>query len=154
MNGISKKGFNLLELMIVISIFGLVLAMSVPGFARFMRTWKLNGETEQMGGALRIARSAAVMKNIDVLFQFDTVAGTYFYFEDDDSDGVKDVTEYQSATTTFPAGVSISAHTLTNPMLTFGPRGNCNESGIITLSNMNAIKTITIFGGTGNVRVD
>ena len=58
-----SKGFTLVELMFVILVFGLTMVMSLPGFGRFLQTWKLHGEVDQMASTMRSARSAAIMKN-------------------------------------------------------------------------------------------
>ena len=148
-----SKGFSLVELMIVITIFGVLMAVSMPSFGRFLQTWKLHGEVDRMAAALRTARSAAVMRNINAVFQFDTDAGTYFYFEDEDGDGVRDSAEYRSATFTLPPGISFESETLGGTTITFGPRGNTMQSGSITLENgLERTRQITIFGGTGNIR--
>ena len=63
-----NKGFTLAELMIVILIIGLITALALPGYSQFLQSWKLNGEAEQFASALRTARSAAVMRNLDAVF--------------------------------------------------------------------------------------
>lgn len=150
-----NSGFTLTELMIVISIFGLIAVLAMPNYNRFMQTWRLNGETQQFATVLRTARSAAVMKNIDVVFSFNMDEGTYSYFEDDDRDGGHDAGEYESSLYQLPEGIIIAAFTLSNPVLTFGSKGNTRETGSITFRNLNNItKQIRIYGGTGNVTID
>jgi type IV fimbrial biogenesis protein FimT len=150
-----NDGFTLTELMIVISIFGLVAVLALPNYGRFVATWRLNGEAQQFATTLRTARSSAVMKNIDVVFSFDMDANTYSYFEDTNRDGNHDAGEYMSATYALPEGITITAFTLSNPVLTFGSKGNTRESGTITLRNvLNNTKDIRIYGGTGNVTID
>lgn len=141
--------------MIVISIFGLIAVLALPNYGRFVATWRLNGEAQQFATTLRTARSSAVMKNIDVIFSFDMDNSTYFYFEDTNEDGNRDMDEYISATHMMPEGVTITAFTLSNPILTFGSKGNTRESGTITLRNvLSNTKDIRIYGGTGNVTID
>ena len=150
-----NEGFTLTELMIAILIVGLIAVLSLPGYNHYMRNWRLNGEAQQLASALRTARSAAVMKNIDAVFTFDMNSDTYSYFEDMDGDGSRDNDEYLSATYHLPPDVTIIAHTLPSTTLTFGSKGNTRASGTITLRNTNnRSKSIRIFGGTGNVTVD
>lgn len=149
------RGFTLVELMITVSVFGLIAVLSVPNYNRFMMGWRLNGETQQLASSLRAARSTAVMKNIDVVFTFDTDTNSYSWFEDSNSDGNLDNGEYESAVYDLGETVEISAYTLSSTTLTFGSKGNTRESGSITLRNsINNVKSIRIFGGTGNVTVD
>ncbi len=151
----NNRGFTLTELMIVITIFGLIAVMSVPNYKRFMMGWRLNGETQHLASALRTARSSAVMKNVDVVFTFDTDNNTYSWYEDMNRNGNLDNGEYESAEYELCETVEISAHTLSSTSLTFGSKGNTRESGSITLRNtLNRVKSVRIFGGTGNVTVD
>jgi type IV fimbrial biogenesis protein FimT len=148
-----SRGFTLVELMFVILIFGLVMTMSMPSFGRFLQTWKLHGEVDRVASVLRTARSAAIMRNINSVFQFDQNLGTYFYFEDLDRDGGHDAGEYQSATFTLPPGIRFESQTLGGTVVTFGPKGNTTQNGNIILENgLERTKQITIFGGTGNIR--
>lgn len=151
----TNEGFTLTELMITILILGLVAVLALPTYGRFMQDWKLNGEADQLAGVLRAARSAAVMKNINVVFTFDVNNNTYSYFEDENGNGARDNTEYRSAVFELHHGITITAHTLAGTTLTFGSRGNTRDSGSITLRNAyNRNKLIRIFGGTGNITVD
>jgi prepilin-type N-terminal cleavage/methylation domain-containing protein len=151
----TEKGFTLTELMITIMIIGIISALSLPGFARFMGTWKLAGDADHFAAAIRTARAAAVTKNVTTVFSFDRDAGTFFYYEDTDGDGNRDDTEYCSATYRLEPGVVFSAHTLSSPTMSFGAMGSTRESGSITLRNSyNRTKTVRVFGGTGNVTVD
>lgn len=149
------KGFTLVELMFVVLIFGLMMLVSIPGFGRFLQTWKLRGEVDRMASAMRTARSAAIMKNVESVFTFNTNQRTYFYYEDLDGDSQRDANEYRSATHTLPAGIIFRGHTLNGTTITFGPRGNASENGTITLQNgLNRTRQISLFGGTGNISVD
>jgi prepilin-type N-terminal cleavage/methylation domain-containing protein len=148
-------GFTLIELMIVITIFGIAAVASVPAMGRFLQSWRLGGNADEFANHMRSARSAAVMKNVDAVFQFNTGNGTYFYFEDDDGDGAKDGAEYQSATFELSEGVTFQGQTLGGTTVTFESRGNALQSGTITLENRYArTRTVTLFGGTGNVTVN
>jgi prepilin-type N-terminal cleavage/methylation domain-containing protein len=150
-----RQGFTLAELMVSILIIGIIAAMSVPAMGRFLQSWRLSGEANRLAGFLRKARSAAVMKNRDVVFKFKMSDETYFYFEDQDGDGVRDANEYSSETCQMTGGITFDSHTLTGPILIFGPRGNANESGAITLANTRSnTRTVSIFGGTGAVSTD
>jgi hypothetical protein len=95
------------------------------------------------------------MKNIDVVFSFDPDTNSYSWFEDSNRDGNLDNGEYESAEYDLGETIEISAYTLSSTTLTFGSKGNTRESGSITLRNpINNVKSIRIFGGTGNVTVD
>lgn len=149
-----SRGFTLVELMFVLLVFGLTMTMSLPGFGRFLQTWKLHGEVDQMASTMRTARSAAIMRNINVVFQFDMARGTYFYFEDENGDGARGKGEYRSATHNLPPSISFESQTLGTTTITFGPRGNTMQSGTITMQNgLQKTRQLSLFGGTGNIKV-
>lgn len=143
-----------MELMISVSIMGLIAVLSVPGFNRFMQSWKLQGDANQFATVLRTARAAAVTKNINVVFTFDTDADTFSYYEDSDRDGSLDNGEHQSAIYSLETGIAFAGNTLSSGTLTFGSMGNTRESGTVTLRNSyNRTRTVRIFGGTGNITI-
>ncbi len=55
-------GLTLVELMVVMVVVGIVLAVSVPKFARFMRSTQLQGATNTLMGDLDYAHSLATMR--------------------------------------------------------------------------------------------
>lgn len=55
----NESGFTLLELMAVVGIFGLLLAISVPGVTGGARRARLKGASETLAADLRYARSMA-----------------------------------------------------------------------------------------------
>ena len=150
-----NKGFSLVELMVAITILGIVLVMSLPAFGRFVHTWRLKGSTEQLATALRTARSTAVMKHTNAVFQVDLNRNEYFYFEDINGNGSRESSEYRSATYELATGISFQGHTLPSAVITFGPKGNTSSSGTITLQDLaNKTKAVRIYGGTGNISLD
>lgn len=150
-----KAGFTLTELMVTISVVGLIAVLSVPGFTRFRQSWKLRGEADHLAGTMRAARAAAVMKSIDAVFIFDMENRTFFYFEDADRDGSRDSGEYRSALYRLDPAIEFAAHTLPGTRLTFGAKGNTPNSGSITLRNSySSTRRIRIYGGSGNITVE
>lgn len=141
--------------MVALVIFGLLVVASIPAFGKFMQSWRLNGEIDQLSGLLARARSAAVTKNTVTVFKFQMNDGTYFYFEDNNGNGVRNADEYQSSLRELGSGITFASHTLSGPVLVFESRGNANESGTITLQNTREqTRQVKIFGGTGNIDTD
>ncbi|NIO02258.1 MAG: prepilin-type N-terminal cleavage/methylation domain-containing protein [Candidatus Latescibacteria bacterium] len=148
------RGFTLTELMVVVTILGLIIVLTIPSFGRFLQSSRLAGEINKMSLTFRAARSAAITKNIDAVFVLDTAKNEYFYFEDRNGDGQKNAGELQSAVVELPPGIVFQGHTLTQPKVFFSPKGTATESGTITIKNTrNHARTLRIFGGTGNVSI-
>lgn len=151
----SVRGFTLTELMIVVSIMGLLLAVSSPGLARFAANWRLNGAAATMAMHLRAARSAAVNKNIDVVFFFDQDAGEYFFLEDTNGNGVADGGERETAVQELPSGVIIKDFSVPQASITFSSKGSTADGGTIVMTGRGGRQVqIRIYSGTGNVAVE
>ena len=61
-----RNGFSLVELMVVLTIFGLVVAVAVPGASRLVRSSRLVGAENTMVGDLRFARSVASTRRTNI----------------------------------------------------------------------------------------
>jgi len=148
----SRGGVNVAELMVGLVIFGIIAVASVPGVARFMQSWRLNGEANMLAAALRSARSAAVSKNVDVVFVFRPTEGSYFHFEDLNRDGHLDDDEPRIADRELASQVHVDGYTTPNPWITFHPKGNTIDGGDVTLANdYDRTRVVRVFSGTGNV---
>jgi len=55
-----KRGFNLVEIMVVISVFGLVAALSLPAFGNYVRSNRLSTSVNRFAADLQLARSTAI----------------------------------------------------------------------------------------------
>jgi type IV fimbrial biogenesis protein FimT len=60
-------GFTLIELMIALSIVGILLAVAVPSFREAMMNVRISAQTNDLMTDLSIARSEAVKRNLPVL---------------------------------------------------------------------------------------
>ena len=151
----SVRGFSLTELMVVISIMGILLAVSSPALSRFVANWRLNGAASQMARVLRAARSTAVNKNIDVVFVFDQDAGEYHFLEDTNSNGVADAGERETSVQGLSHGVAISDFTVPQNSITFSSRGSTADGGTIVMTGKSGRQVqIRVYSGTGNVAVE
>lgn len=59
----ARRGFSLVELLIVIGIILVVSAISFPGVTRSIRAYRLNGTAANVSGTLQLARFDAVRLN-------------------------------------------------------------------------------------------
>jgi type IV fimbrial biogenesis protein FimT len=65
-NSKSVSGFTLLELMVTVSIAGVIMAMAIPSFKDMMRNNRLTGYANELVTSLSLARSEAAKRGIQV----------------------------------------------------------------------------------------
>ena len=65
-----QAGFSLIELVVVIGLIGVMVAVAVPGIARYIRNYRIRGAASEVAGALQQARLRAITNNVNygVLF--------------------------------------------------------------------------------------
>jgi prepilin-type N-terminal cleavage/methylation domain-containing protein len=56
----SKKGFSLVELVVLIGIFGLLAALATPSFSRYIRSNRLANSTERMAADMQMVRTMSI----------------------------------------------------------------------------------------------
>ena len=56
----NRRGFNLVEMMVVISIFGLLVAISLPAFGRYTRSNRLSTSVSRLAADLNYARTTSI----------------------------------------------------------------------------------------------
>jgi len=67
----NKKGFTLIELMIVIAIMGIISAISAPNIVKGLPKYRLKRAARDITSNIRGARSTAIKKSSAVTIQFD-----------------------------------------------------------------------------------
>jgi prepilin-type N-terminal cleavage/methylation domain-containing protein len=72
-----QKGYSITELMVVVSIIGILGVIAVPNFVTSVSTYKLKNTSVDLCSNLRKARSIAVKQNRNVVISFNADAKTY-----------------------------------------------------------------------------
>jgi len=68
MNQKRHRGFTLLELMVGLTLVGMMLVAGLPSFTTFLRNAEVRSTSESIGNGLRVARSEATRLNRPVSF--------------------------------------------------------------------------------------
>jgi len=80
-----SPGFSLVELLVVMGIIGAMAAVALPSVARYVRNFRIKGATQQVAMEINVARSKAIMKNVNLGVLFAVVSPTQYRWvvEDD-----------------------------------------------------------------------
>ena len=136
----NKKGFSLMELMVVLAILAVIAALGVPSLIGWRSDAKLREAVSQLRGDLEMAKLRAVRENdfVAVLLNADD----YMVFIDDGAGGggrgdyTANGSEEILRNRQMPAGVRIDNTTFAGGDRTrFNGRGRLEVQGIVTIVN-------------------
>lgn len=136
----TRRGFSLLELLIVVSIILVISAVAFPSITRSMRTYRLGSMASEVSGSLQLARFDAVRlnkTNPPLSWRMQVVGNQTVVWSDRNGNGVADATEprqsFPREIQFLPAGTGLSIATMNynNPQqlpvaVAFDARGSVN----------------------------
>jgi prepilin-type N-terminal cleavage/methylation domain-containing protein len=81
----SAAGFSLVELLVVVAIIAAMAAVAIPNIGQYIRNFRIKGAEQQVATELNVARSKAIMKNVNLGVVFAVVSPTQYRWvvEDD-----------------------------------------------------------------------
>src|SRR6266480_1248758 len=65
----SQRGFTLIEIMISLTVLGILLMIALPSFGTWLQNQQLRAASEATLNGLQVARSAAIQRNVLVQFR-------------------------------------------------------------------------------------
>jgi len=124
------RGLTVIELMIGITLIGVVLAITIPGFRDILERRRLEGVANELSADLQYARSEAVSRRVDVVLTTAADGASYT------------ITGLPTAkTVTLPAGVTVTA----NVTRTYEPfRGTAGGDATIDIVSTNTAGQLRI----------
>lgn len=150
-------GFSLTELMVALVIFGIMTAIALPGFNKFMRSLDLNNQVQVMATRLRVARQKAITENNVYRTWFDPWSRNFGWWDDDNNDFIFVWGEQFGLPENMPAWIT-AANDPGNPMGTiwtqFNPDGSASQSWTLIFTNSDGYsRSLSVVRPTGMVTV-
>ena len=136
-----KKGFSLVELMVVIAIIGIIAAISSLNLATGLPKYRLKRASRDITSRLRQARSTAIKTSSTIIIQFDTGRHSYNIdgklYPGSGQSTNNALSSYYGSGLLFDRGNYKSGNAVTFPSerVTFNSRGISPSLGSIYLSN-------------------
>ena len=84
----NRKGFTLTEVTVVLSLLGIMSAISVPSYFSWLPKHRLQTSVRQIYDDLNLAKIRAVKDNTEAHITFDIVNDTYSVFLDSNGNGI------------------------------------------------------------------
>lgn len=148
-----RKGFTLVELLIVIAIVGVLSAIAIPNFARLKEVYVTKGEMQRIVAFINLAKTASMKYNDQACITFTKGKGsTLQLFIDSDRDKTYNSGEKVEQTLKLNEELEITSD---NQNVCFPPTGIALGVGSTTIifSYGNQTRKIVI-AGYGRIRIE
>lgn len=129
----TEQGFSLMELMIVLVVFGIVLSFGIPAFHHYLLSQQLRGTSENLVQTVQLQRTRAMATGQSVVLNFNTGTPNAWTV----------LGQGRSSRKVLPDGVTYAS---ANPAtLTLTREGHVNTSGVVVFQNRSgATDTVSI----------
>ena len=77
----SRRGFSILELLVVIGILGIMLLVALPNFTVYRNTNKMRTSLREFNTQVRLIRQRAITRNLQTKLSFAADTGVYQLYE-------------------------------------------------------------------------
>jgi len=145
---VDRKGFSLVEVMIVVALIGIVATIAVPNFQNYIRNRNLKTAVQEISSEFFVTRERALSESTTYRLVFDVGNNRYTTEEETPSgSGTWTVrqTKQVAASAAANDGIVIDAANTTATSFTFQPRGTISMGGTVSIKNsINSRADITV----------
>ncbi|MFP4497052.1 MAG: GspH/FimT family pseudopilin [Vulcanimicrobiota bacterium] len=143
----TRRGFSLLEILIVVSLLSILLGMGVNALMKGRRRTQVRMAANEMKADLEFTKSQAKAENADIYFSFNSPinASNGYTISDSEGNTLKNVTFEGSAIADYTG--------LSDTELYFKSNGSTNADGTILITDGDAVYEISITQGTGMIKM-
>lgn len=146
---------TLIEIIMVITIVGIIAALAIPRFEPFFAI-KLDGAVKKVAQDIRYTQQLAISRHENCVITFNT--GTNSYNVLCNGVAATDPFTHNALAMNFNTdsqygGIDITSASFTGGALTFNWQGNASEAGSVGMNYKNNSRTISVTTNTGLVSV-
>ncbi len=136
---LDKKGFTIIELLVVLAIAGIIITLAVSSMANTIPHLRLNDFTREIVSKINLARSVAIARNKACVVSFNKLENTYNIFMDDNENYQREDAEDAITAGQMAKGVTIVKASFSLGTSAFGYDGSGlplkNRIGSVCLKN-------------------
>lgn len=155
---LKNKGFTLLEVLIVVSLIGIMAAYAVPNIIDWRANANLRGSTNNLAGDLQMAKIRAIKENYSVVIDFSATDSKYMIFVDNgegvagiqgdkEKNGEEPVVKYGKLT----AGVTFHDINYAGDHVRFSSRGRSSNGNVKLINSTGKMRQV---GTTNTGKID
>jgi type IV fimbrial biogenesis protein FimT len=75
-----NRGFTIIEVLVVITVMGILLAVGLPAYAIWAQNLRIRSAAESVQSGLQIARATAIARNTQAILVFQPASLSYFVY--------------------------------------------------------------------------
>ena len=139
-----RKGFSLVEVMIVVALIGIVATIAVPNFQNYVRNRNLKTAAQEISSEFFVTRQRALAESRNYRLVFD-VGNNRYTTEEETAPGTWTVRQTKQVAASAAANDGIVIDAATETTFNFQPRGTISSPGTIRIKNsIHSVANITV----------